>query len=252
MKNICSVAIVLLVLTSAFAPIYQNSFSIGQTTQLLPASSVSSASLLENFTIIVLPDTQGYVKYYPWILDNQTQWIVDNKETLNIAFVTQLGDLVDNHDNLTQWTNANQSLSVLDGNVPWGVLPGNHDMHDGNLTYYNQYFGYDRFSKEAWYGGAYSVGDNANSYQLFSAGGADYLILQLQYNPSDDVLYWASNIIDKYPERKVIIATHDYLMGITKSNQRSDIGEHIWHSLVKSHADQVFLVYAGTQALKNL
>jgi parallel beta-helix repeat protein len=246
MKNICSVAIVLLVLTSAFAPICQNSFSIGQTTPLLSASYVSGASsLTDNFTIIVLPDTQGYVKYYPWLLDNQTQWIVDNKEKLNIAFATQLGDLVDNYDNQTQWINANQSLSILDGNVPWGVLPGNHDMHDGNLTYYNQYFGYDRFSKEAWYGGAYSVGDNVNSYQLFSAGGADYLILQLQYNPSDDVLYWASNIIDQHPERKVIVATHDYLMGFLKANQRSDVGEHIWHSLVKPHADQVFLVLCG-------
>jgi len=245
MKNICSIAIVLLVLTLAFAPIYQNSFSIGQTTHPLSASYVSGASSLqENFAIIVLPDTQGYVKYYPWILDNQTQWIVDNKEALNISFVTQLGDLVDNYDNQTQWINANQSLSILDGNVPWGVLPGNHDMHNGNLTTYNQYFGYDRFSQEAWYGGAYRIGDNANSYQLFSAGGADYLILQLQYDPSDDVLYWASNVIDKYPERKVIIATHDYL-DFVNPNQRSDIGEHLWHSLVKSHADQVFLVLCG-------
>jgi parallel beta-helix repeat protein len=245
MKNICSIAIVLLALTAVFTPVYQNSFAILQTTQPLSASYVSGASSLpENFTIIVLPDIQGYVKYYPWILDNQTQWIVDNKETFNIAFVTQLGDLVDNNDNQAQWTYANQSLSILDGNVPWGVLPGNHDIHDGNLTYYNQYFGYDRFNKEAWYGGAYSVGDNANSYQLFSAGGEDYLILHLQYDPSDDVLNWASNIIDRYPERKVIVATHDYLEFV-QPNQRSDIGEHIWHSLVKSHADQIFLVLCG-------
>jgi parallel beta-helix repeat protein len=253
MKKIGLMAIVLLVLTLAFAPIYQNSFSIGQTPQPLPVSYVSGASSLpENFTIIVLPDTQGYVRYYPWILGNQTQWIVDNKEALNIAFVTQLGDLVDNYDNQTQWTNANQSLSILDGNVPWGVLPGNHDMKDGNVTYYNQYFGYDRFSKEAWYGGAHSVGNNANSYQLFSAGGEDYLILLLQYNPSDDVLYWASNIIDQHPDRKVIAATHDYLMGLARANQRSEIGERIWHSLVKPHADQVFLVlcgHAGTEEL---
>lgn len=199
----------------------------------------------ENFTLIVLPDTQGYVKYYPWILDNQTQWIVDNKEALNIVFVTQLGDLVDRPYNITEWENANRSMSKLDGNVPWGVLPGNHDMFEDNLTNYNMYFGYDRFSAEAWYGGAYSVGDNANYYQLFSAGGDDYLILQLQYNPSDDVLYWASNVIDAYPDRKVIVATHDYLMGFRLLDQRSDIGERIWHSLVKPHADQVFLVLCG-------
>lgn len=245
MKNICSIAIVLLTLTPVFTPMCQNSFSILQTTQLLPDSSILDASSLpENFSVIVIPDIQGYAKYYPWILENQTRWIVDTKEALNIAFVTQLGDLVDNYDDQTQWINANQSLSILDGHVPWGVLPGNHDMKDGNLTYYNQYFGYNRFSKEAWYGGASRVGDNANSYQLFSAGGADYLILQLQYDPSDDVLYWASNLIDQYPARKVIVATHDYLE-FGKSNQRSEIGEHIWHSLVKYHADHVFLVLCG-------
>ena len=132
MRNICSVAIVLLVLTLAFAPIYQNSFSIGQTTQLLPASYVSGASsLLENFTIVVLPDTQGYSQDYPWIFNNQTQWIADNVESQNIIFVTQLGDLVNIPYDLTQWENANQSMSTLDGKVPWAVLPGNHDYERG-------------------------------------------------------------------------------------------------------------------------
>ena len=127
----------------------------------------SDNPLRENFTIIVLPDTQGYSRYYPWILDNQTQWIVDNKEALNIVFVTQLGDLVDRTDNLTEWENANRSMSKLSGNMPWGVLPGNHDMLTG-LTNYNKYFGCDKFSNESWYGGTYVAGDNANSYQLFS------------------------------------------------------------------------------------
>ncbi|MCW4035261.1 MAG: metallophosphoesterase, partial [Candidatus Bathyarchaeota archaeon] len=195
----------------------------------------------ENFTIIVLPDTQGYSKLYPWIFDNQTQWIVDNVEALNIVFVTHLGDLVDQTVNITQWENANRSMSKLDNSIPWAVLPGNHDMFDGNLTNFNTYFGYERFNEKAWYGGAYNVGDNSNSYQLFSAGGTDYLILQLQYDPNDDILYWANEIIDTYPNRKVVVATHDYLMGFTRAGQRSDIGERIWHSLVKPHADQVFL-----------
>lgn len=209
-------------------------------------------SSAENFTLIVLPDTQGYAKVYPWIFDNHTQWIVDNKEELNILFVTHLGDLVNDYDDMTQWNNANRSMSTLDGKVPWAVLPGNHDMHDGDVSNYNAYFGYERFSEESWYGGAYSVGDNANSYQLFSAGGDDYLIFQLQYDPNDDVLYWASNIIDAYPDRKVIVATHDYMMGFAKANQRSEIGERIWHSLVKPHADQVFLVLCGHAGAEEL
>jgi parallel beta-helix repeat protein len=218
----------------------------------LPVSYAAGNSSNENFTIVVLPDTQGYVKYYPWLFDSQTQWIVDNKEALNIVFVTQLGDLVDEPDNLTQWENANKSMSKLDDSVPWGVLPGNHDMFEGNLTNYDMYFGYARFSGKNWYGGTYAAGDNANSYELFSAGGDDYLIFHIQYNPSDDVLYWASNIIEAYPDRKVIVSTHDYLMGFAKTGQRSDVGERMWHSLVKPHADQIFLVLCGHAGAEDL
>jgi hypothetical protein len=210
--------------------------------------------LNENFTIVVLPDTQGYTKDYPWLFDNQTQWVADNKEALNIVFVTQLGDLVNSYGNITQWEYANCSMSKLDGNVPWGVLPGNHDGFYGepnDLTNYGNYFGYERFSDKSWYGGAYKTGDNTNSYQLFSAGGDDYLIFHIQYKPSDDVLFWASNVIDQHPDSRVIVSTHDYIRGPYNPDRRSDIGERIWYSLIKQHADQIFLVlcgHAGTQS----
>jgi len=211
-------------------------------------------SLNENFTIVVVPDTQGYVMYYPWLFDNQTQWIVDNVEALNIVFVTHLGDLVDSYDNITQWEYANASMSKLGDNVRWAVLPGNHDGYYGDpddLANYEKYFGCERFSGKSWYGGTYKTGDNRNSYQLFSAGGDDYLIFHIQYKPSDDVLFWASNVIDQHPDRRVIVSTHDYIKGPIDPDRRSDIGERIWHSLIKQHADQIFLVlcgHAGTQS----
>ncbi len=210
--------------------------------------------LNENFTIVVVPDTQGYVTYYPWLFDNQTQWIVDNVEALNIVFVTHLGDIVDSYDNVTQWEYANASMSKLGDNVRWAVLPGNHDGYYGDpddLTNYNKYFGYERFSGKSWYAGTYKAEDNTNSYQLFSAGGDDYLLFHIQYNPSDDVLFWASNVIDQHPDCRVIVSTHDYIAGPIDPSHRSLIGERVWHSLIKQHADQIFLVlcgHAGTQS----
>jgi len=210
--------------------------------------------LTENFTIVVLPDTQGYTQDYPWLFDNQTQWIVDNKEALNIVFVTHLGDLVNSYGNITQWEYANCSMSKLCDNVPWGVLPGNHDGYYGepnDLTNYDNYFGCERFSAKSWYGGTYKTGDNTNSYQLFSAGGDDYLIFHIQYKPSDDVLFWASNVIDQHPDSRVIVSTHDYIRGPYNPDRRSDIGERVWYNLIRQHADQIFLVlcgHAGTQS----
>jgi 3',5'-cyclic AMP phosphodiesterase CpdA len=215
---------------------------------LVSASSATSAT----FTIIVLPDTQGYVKWYPNIFDNQTQWIVNNKEALNIVFVTQLGDLVDQNENVTQWENANRSLSKLDGAVPWAVLPGNHDINNANFTNYDKYFSASRFKAESWYGGTYVENDNSNNYELFSAAGGNYLVLHLQNDPTDDVLWWAGNVIDQHPDRRVIISTHDYLMGFYRLGQRSEVGERIYHSLVKQHAAQVFLVLCGHSGAEDL
>ena len=50
---------------------------------------------LENFTIIVLPDTQYYSEGNLHVFDNQTQWIVNNIDEMNIVFVSHLGDIVD-------------------------------------------------------------------------------------------------------------------------------------------------------------
>ena len=200
------------------------------------------AGAAENFTVVVLPDTQFYSESYPGIFDNQTQWIVNEAENLNVVFVTHEGDLV-NQNVLAQWQNANRSLSKLDGQVAWGVLPGNHDgaASGGSLTNYNTFFGYSRFAGKSWYGGHYSS-SNANNYELFSGGGDDYLIFHFQYHPSDAVLAWANSTIAGFPDRRVIVVTHDYL---NVDGSRTTEGNHIWNSFVAPHADQVILVLCG-------
>jgi hypothetical protein len=187
----------------------------------------------EKFTIIVLPDTQYYSKSYPWIFENQTKWIVANKESMNIVFVSHLGDLVDHYQNIEEWDSANSSMSKLIGALPFGVLPGNHDgaETDGDLTNYNNYFGFQRFNNESWYGGAYN-NINTNNYQLFSAGGKDYLIFHIQFNPLDEILSWANDVIDQHPNRRIIITTHDYFHGYYYySYSRSEIAAQLWEKL---------------------
>jgi predicted esterase len=199
-----------------------------------------------NFSVIVLPDTQFYSQTYPAVFNNQTQWIVDTVASLNTVFVTHEGDLVNTYSSTTQWNNANSSMSKLDGNVPWAVLPGNHDgVNVGsageNLNSYNSYFPRNRFSGQSWYGGAYN-NVNSNNFELFSGGADDYLIFHFQYHPSDAVLEWANTTIANCPNRRVIVTTHDYM---NVDGSRSAEGDHIWNSFVAAHADQVFLVLCG-------
>jgi predicted esterase len=137
-------------------------------------------------------------------------------------------------------------MGKLVGNVPWAVLPGNHDGTNvggtgENLNDYNTYFPFSRFSGQWWYGGAYNNA-NSNSFELFSGGADDYLIFHFQYHPSDAVLAWANTTIANYPDRRVIVTTHDYM---NVDGSRTTEGNHIWNSLVAAHADQVFLVLCG-------
>jgi len=62
-----------------------------------------------DFSLIVLPDTQYYVSSknggLPAMFYAQTDWIVSNRTSLNIAYVAHLGDLVEDGD-----TNAGPTI----------------------------------------------------------------------------------------------------------------------------------------------
>ena len=61
-----------------------------------------------------------------------------------------------------------------------------------------------------------------------------------------NILSWASEVIDQYPSRRIIVSTHEYVHGYGYySHSRSEIGDQIWGKLVKPHADQIFLVLSG-------
>lgn len=195
----------------------------------------------KSFTIVILPDTQKYVLkgHYPEIFTNQTQWIAANKDMLNIKFVIHLGDIVDTWDSEIEWNYADASMSILDeNNIPYSVVPGNHDHQRGNTdasaAYYNNYFSVSRFSDKDWWGGNYNR--NENNYQLMTIEGNDFIFLSLDWCPSEDEIQWANDILRSFSERKAILTTHGYLDD--KSSGRKgvhgcDDTNYIWNDLIK-------------------
>ena len=142
---------------------------------------IASQSLAQDFSIIVLPDTQFYSQDNPQDFQNMTQWIVANRSALNIAYVVHVGDVVNIADQQYQWDNADAAMGILEDpvgtsltdGIPYGICPGNHDQSpfgdpDGTQNY-NLYFGESRFSTRGYYGGYYGS-DNDNQFSLFSAG----------------------------------------------------------------------------------
>lgn len=211
-----------------------------------------------NFTLVLLPDTQYYSRDNPEIFDNQTQWIVNNKDSLNIAFVAHLGDLVQTGTNTTQWDRVNTSMSKLDEVVNYSVLAGNHDynvIQSRTLTNYNTYFNYTRYEGYSYYGGHYPSNGNENNYNLFSADGYDIVLLNLEFCPNDNTLTWANEVFTNYSDRKKIVVTHSYLgsdglriddsslhacHGVTGINHNT--GEDMYDKLITQHSDIILVV----------
>ncbi len=183
-----------------------------------------------DFSLGTLPDTQFYSQntggtraatFY-----QQTQWYADNRDTLNLAFVSHMGDMVQDNDSIDQqWVVASTAMSTVENQpatlraygIPWGGAPGNHDVAGsgsggGNAVNakWNQYFGNSRWAGKPYYKGSFSGTSSGNNYQFFSASGLDFIIIHLEYMTSGNqaVLDWADALLKAHPHRRAIITSH--------------------------------------------
>lgn len=248
--------------------------------ELLPAPDGS-------FSIVVIPDTQHYRgrgtkgagegagPLSNKVFDGWTDWIAANLDRQRIVFVSHVGDIVD-INNRAQWALARRCMDKLHGRVPYGISVGNHDMTGaGDSSLFQEFFPKSRFAAFQWYGGCYEKpfdkaaisGNNANSVQLFEAGGMKFVALHLECNTPDDGLQWADSILRRYADRRAMITTHmglgprdkpktgqDYFdapkgrMTWTKRHgTRGNSAEQMWGKCFKMHAN-LFLICCGDQS----
>lgn len=213
----------------------------------------------QDFSIVLLPDTQFYSENHPAIFNSQTQWIVDNRAAWNIQFVIGEGDIVNTPSYQYEWVNADTAIKTLDNAaIPYALAIGNHD-YDGiapskrQTTAYNQWFGVSRYSGYSWYGGSYN-GTNENFYTFFTVNGQRYLVFALEFYPRDAVLTWATSIANANPDAKVILVTHSFVLtdgtrvdkcdNNDMSNAPGNPGEAVWEKFL-SHIPGATLAVSG-------
>ncbi|MCP3981530.1 MAG: hypothetical protein GY716_19705 [bacterium] len=188
----------------------------------------------DDFTIIVLPDTQYYSQTFPDVFYSQIDWIVQNREALNIAFVSHVGDVVQIGANLFEWDNADRAMSRLENplttgltdGIPYGISVGNHDQvptgQAGSMlvpgvttAIFNLHFPVSRFEGRPYWGGNFGA-INDNSYQFFDAGGMEFIVVHLEYDPVDHelrqaVLQWTDDLLVAQSDKRAILTTHSLL-----------------------------------------
>ena len=213
--------------------------SVLEREEILFGKGIKLSSENENsFVLAVVPDVQNYFHlsyqkdrffWYPMnhyeIARRQMEFIKDNsvKNGGPVVAALFLGDLVNDYGRFKwEWKHSASSIFILDDVLPFSLIPGNHDYDkrtvykDGKKVYsgsvwYNRYFGpqTDFFKDKDWFGGYYENG--LNTWMTFSGAGKEFLVLALEFEPSDSVLDWAQNVLDTHPSMPVILTTHSFL-----------------------------------------
>ncbi len=180
------------------------------------------------FAIAIIPDSQFYTEETKGatidMFDAQIKWIIDNQARENIVYVAHVGDIVNRGNEAPQWERAAKVMHQLEKplpgmpeGIPYGLAVGNHDQYPhrfavaGETTHYNRHFGAERFRGRNYYGGNFK-NDNDSHYDLFSAGGLDFVVIYLEYDSfdeqQDEMNEWAAGILKAHKNRKAIIVSH--------------------------------------------
>ena len=219
-----------------------------------------------SFSMILLGDPQGYIKYdinQP-LFELQTAWIADNIDQLNIKAVLCTGDLVEQNDNIVRnrrmlnqtsremWENVSRSFERLDNKIPYIISTGNHEYgyrrsENGN-THFPEYFPVER--NKTWYDCIVSVYPNRSGIESLENAAFEFndpnwgkmLVVCNEFAPRDEVLRWTADLIgsDPYKDHKVIYITHSLLAERTADytdNEPYDIyprnwGRQVWEKLL--------------------
>ena len=237
-----------------------------------PAAPEYQPPALENpdsWTMVVIPDVQGYIKRRcnHGILDIMNAWMVTNRETLRIQEVLFTGDLVDRNDYLRvihnntdliaaeQWKALSRLMERLDGELPYVVCTGNHDYGrasaENRKSHFNEFFPTDRnplTRRQLVECAPNAFGDATlqNAAYEFTAPAPDnrkFLVLSLQFAPTDEDLAWAKKVADqpRFADHFGIVLTHSYLASSGKrleeekyklNKEGGNAGEAIFQKLV--------------------
>ena len=203
-------------------------------TLLLPAAGHA-------VTIAWMSDTQEYSSSASPMWAEMNNWIMDNRDKLDIRYVFHTGDIVSASKSDKQWQYAGEAMSIFSrGELPFLAVTGNHDT--GYRESYSRYMDYVGSLQPMHFAQEYA--DTGSRYELFSADGRDYIFLGIAYSargPSEEECQWAREVLEKYSDRIAIILTHSYIKRLTGYTTQ---GKTIYEQIIKP-SENVLMVLCG-------
>jgi calcineurin-like phosphoesterase family protein len=210
------------VLRAADAPGRTRAVPTGAVAQPLPAEDGDPT-----FGLAVLPDTQEEVHTdTDFRLRQRSEYVAAHQKSWDLRLAVSVGDIADwDTPDHAQYARAADQLRPLMQAVPFVAVPGNHDTAAvcpggsacaglrarttvRDTTVFNTYFPASRFSLLR---GEYEPGKVDNAYHTFRAGNVDWLVINLELWPRQDVVAWAAGVVAANPTKNVIVVTHSYL-----------------------------------------
>lgn len=217
--------------------------------------------------IIVIGDTQIYTSFGPtyyYYYASTMDWIWSQvKHGKNIQCVLHVGDITDN--NLPQQYDVFWDMTAPTAElIPYIACTGNHDYDwDANGKIVSRYSSrlsqYVSFpTTESKIVSRFEAGYMDNIVVENYINGERYDIISLEFGPRVEVVEWAKQHVQAYPDIKFILLTHEYLsfenirisqdshahMHFVNTNTTYSTPEQLWENLIQ-YSNNVVCVICG-------
>jgi hypothetical protein len=169
-------------------------------------NAIFSEDTEDTFTIIWLADTQDMAYHnYDHAMQKMGKWIIDQKGPLDIRYIVQPGDMVDNGASPRQWERFDEMYNQFKDEIPYISAAGNHDVKKNGYLEYSIRPEVLAIPQENKYKDAQSL------YQKFEANGFNFIIVALGYEVEPGAVLWANDVLKAHPDHIAILLIHDYL-----------------------------------------
>ncbi len=205
---------------------------------VVPAQEPPAPPAPTPFSVVWLADTQSMSYYdYPGALSKMGRWIVDQKDRLNILYVVQTGDAVDEGWVPKQWRQFDQLYNEFAPVLPYFPIAGNHDVG-------MQWHGYGPYLARSYVRSIprfNSFEGGRAAFATFSAGGTDFLLLGAGWESELDASGWMNDVLRRYPDRVAILLFHGY---INVDGSFTKVGSKMFEQVVQPNPN-VRIVLSG-------